>query len=322
MQRALVGVGMALAIMSGLSKRATAEPRDLSAVQSNRYYYLHTGLTAASFLGAAAEELIGSRSRPGYDLDPFGPDDAVRANFSGSSAHLSDKLLALNLTAPLLLQMSQGFDTRMGNATLVYAEAISFSVLATSTMKLIVRRPRPYTHSKDPRILDFMDRQGANAYSSFYSGHASTAFTAATTGSVLYSQQTDELVARHTVWGLSFLLAGMTGQLRARAGRHYRTDVWVGTFAGIAIGALVPTLHRVDVARVRGTELAVAGGALGVTMLLSEVVDFCAALDVLNLCGLPRDVDVPLRDASRGPRWVVLPQAFAGGGGLSVQGEL
>jgi membrane-associated phospholipid phosphatase len=322
MQRALVGVGLALSLFSAAAREADAEPRDLSEQQSSRYYYLHAGLTAAAFLGTAAEEIVSSRHSPGYDLGRFGPDDSVRANFSGSSAHLSDKLLALNLTAPLLLQMSEGFGTRMGNATLVYAEAISFNVLATSTIKLIVRRPRPYTHSKDPRILDFMDRQGSDAYSSFYSGHASTAFTAATAGSLLYSLQTDELAARHTVWGMSFLLAGMTAQLRTRAGRHYRTDIWFGSFAGMAVGALVPTLHRLDVERVRGTELAVAGGALGVTLLLSEVVDFCAALDVLNLCGLPRDVDVPLRDAALRPRWVVLPQAFVGGGGVSVVGDL
>ncbi len=80
-------------------------------MQSNRYYYLHTGLTLGSLLGTVVEEIVGSHHRPGYDLNRFGPDDSVRANFSGSSAHLSDKLLALNLTAPLMLQMSSGFDT-------------------------------------------------------------------------------------------------------------------------------------------------------------------------------------------------------------------
>ncbi len=322
MQRALVGVSLALAFFCSSPQDARAEPHDLSEVRSNRYYYLHAGITIGAFMGTTVEQIIGSRHKPGYDLVSFGPDDAVRANFSESSAHLSDKLLALSLTAPLLLQMSQGFDTRVGNASLIYTEAIALNVLTTSTAKIVVRRPRPYTHSKDPRILDFMDRQGADAYSSFYSGHASTAFTAATTGSVLYALQTDELVARHTVWGLSFLLAGMTAQLRTRAGRHYRTDIWVGTMAGIATGALLPALHHLDVERVRGTELLTAGGALGVTMLLSEVVDFCAALDVLNLCGLPRDVDVPLRDASLKPSWVVLPRAYVGGAGVSVVGEM
>lgn len=321
MVRALVVVGLVAALL-GASRNAGAEPKDLSELRSNRYYYLHTGLTLAGFLATGVEEVITAHHGPGYDLDSFGPDDSIRANFSESSAHLSDKLLALNITAPLFLQMSQGFGTRMGNATLIYSEAISFNVLAANTAKIIVRRPRPYVHSKDPRILDFMDRQGADAYASFYSAHASTAFTAATAGSILYAAQTDELVARHTVWGLTFLLAGMTAELRTRAGRHYRTDIWVGTLAGIATGALVPLLHRTDLERIRGTELATAGGALGVTLLLSEVVDFCAALDVLHLCGLPRDVDVPLRDASLTPNWVLLPRAFTGGAGLSVVGQL
>jgi membrane-associated phospholipid phosphatase len=322
MVRALIVVGLAAALFSAPFDAEAAEPKDLSELRSNRYYYLHTGLTLAAFLGTGVEELASAHHGPGWDLDSFGPDDAVRRNFSESAARLSDKLLALNLTAPLFLQMSQGFGTRMANASLIYSEAISFNLLAADTAKIIVRRPRPYTHSKDPRILDFMDRQGADAYSSFYSAHASTAFTAATAGSILYAAQTDELVARHTVWGLTYMLAGMTAQLRTRAGRHYRTDIWVGTLAGIATGTLVPLLHRLDLQRIRGTELATAGGALGVTMLLSEVVDFCAALDVLHLCGLPRDVAVPLRDASLTPTWRVVPRAFVGGAGLSVLGEL
>lgn len=321
MLRALAIVGLTLAL-SFATMTTRAEPRDLSAPQSNRYYYLHTALTLGALLGTATEGLISSHHGPGYDLNRFGPDDSVRANFSASSAHLSDKLLALNITAPLLLQMSNGFDTRMGNATLIYAEALSLNVLTVSTVKLIVRRPRPYTHSKDPRIIDFMDRQGSDAYASFYSGHASTAFTAATSGSILYALQTDEPGARHTVWGLSFLLAGMTAELRARGGRHYRTDIWVGTLAGIATGTLVPLAHRLDLKQVRPSELATAGGALAVSMILSEVIDFCSALDVLHLCGLPRDVDVPLRDAGLSPRWAIAPLPLAGGGGVSIYGDL
>lgn len=321
MFRALALVGLTLSL-SLVAPSTRAEPHDLSERRSDRYYYLHSGLTLAALLGTATEEIVSSHHGPGYDLGRFGPDDSVRANFSASSAHLSDKLLALNVTAPLLLQMSDGFDTRMGNASLIYAEALSFNLLMVSTVKLIVRRPRPYTHSKDPRILDFMDRQGSDAYASFYSGHASTSFTAATSGSILYALKTDEPGARHTVWGLSFLLAGMTAELRARGGRHYRTDIWAGTLAGIATGALVPLAHGLDLKRVKPSELATAGGGLAVSMLLSEVIDFCGALDVLNLCGLPRDVDVPLRDASLSPRWAVAPLPLPGGGGVSVYGDL
>lgn len=320
MRRALIGLALVAAACFGVSE-LRAEP--LSERRSNAYYYLHGGLAAGSLLLTTVEELATVHHRAGYDLNAFGPDNSVRENFSAASAALSDKLLALDVSMPILLQMSNGFDTSMGNATLIYGEALGFNLLAANTAKIIVRRPRPYTHSKDPRVRDFMDRQGADAYASFYSAHASTAFTSAISGSLLYSARTDELVARHAVWGFSFLLAGMTAQLRVRSGRHYRTDIWVGALSGMAIGFLVPALHRVELGRVRGTEVATAGGALGVTMVLSEVIDFCKALDVLRLCALPRDVAVPLRDASlEPPRWSVLPAAYPGGGGLTFSREL
>ena len=326
MRRAFVSLGLAGALgvaWLGGATDARAEPTPLSELRSNRYYYLHTGIIAAGLVGTTVEELATIHHGPGFDLDRFGPDDSVRENFSAASANLSDKMLAVNVTMPLFLQMSQGFGTSMGNATLIYSEAHALNLLASNTAKIIVRRPRPYTHSKDPRITAFMDRQGADAYASFYSAHASTSFTSAMAGSLLYGARTDELVARHTVWGLSFLLAGMTAQLRVRSGRHYRTDIWVGAISGMAAGFLVPALHGVDLHRVRATEALTAGGAFGVSMLLSEVVDFCRALDVLHLCGLPRDVQVPLQDATLvQPSWVVMPTAFAGGGGLAVLGQL
>jgi len=321
MRPAWVVLGLAIAACVSGTPPARAEP--LSQQRSDRYYHLHGGLIAGSVLAAGVEEIVSVHHGAGYDLRSFGPDDSVRENFSAAAAALSDKLLALNVMMPVFLQMSGGFDTSMGNATLIYGEAHAFNLLASNTAKIVVRRPRPYTHSTDPRVRAFMDRQGSDAYASFFSGHASTAFTAAAAGSVLYSARTDELVARHTVWGFSFLLAGMTAQLRVRAGRHYRTDIWLGTFSGLAAGFVVPALHGVELERIRGTELISAGGAFAVTMLLSEVVDFCSVLDALHLCALPRDVAVPLRDAAlERPRWQLRPTAFAHGGGLVLTSDL
>jgi membrane-associated phospholipid phosphatase len=323
MRRALVGCCLAAALGLLWSSVAHAEPKPLSEQRSDRYYYLHSSLIFTGAVATTVEELATIHHGAGYDLDRFGPDDTVREKFSAASANLSDKLLAINLTMPLFLQMSQGFGISMGNATLIYTEAQTLNLLAANTAKIIVRRPRPYTHSKDPRVRAFMDRQGADAYSSFYSAHASTAFTSAMAGSLLYSARTDELAARHTVWGLSFLLAGMTAQLRVRSGRHYRTDIWVGALSGMGVGLLVPALHKVQVNRVHASELLTAGGAFAVSMMLSEVIDFCSVLNVLHLCALPRDVSVPLQDSGLiRPRWAVVPAAFVGGGGLTLSAEL
>ncbi len=322
MRRALWLLAVSLSLASAPAR--AAEP--LSKKRSSGYYYLHSGLTVGGFaLTGLEERLFGNHGPgPGWNRYSFYPDDVVQLNFSQSAAAMSDRTLALAVLAPTLVQMSSGFDISMANATLVYAQTHMLSFFLTSTTKLIARRPRPYTHATDPRIQEFADSEGGDAYVSFFSGHSSAAFTAATAGSLLYSARTDELVARHTLWGLEFVLAGMTAQLRVRAGRHYRTDIWVGGAVGIGVGVLVPALHQVELSRVRGSEIGVAAGATALTMVVSELVEICDLLDLINACNFERNVTVPVApssDRQAGLRYFVVPTAYPGGGGLQLSGD-
>jgi membrane-associated phospholipid phosphatase len=314
----------ALALLLGSPLVARAEPNPLSEHRPRSYYALHLGLTLGGAAVTLTEERLFGNHGPGAYWGSFYPDDLVQLNFSQAAAGMSDRLLMLAVATPVFVQMGAGFDASMGNATLIYAEAHSLNLFVTATTKLVARRPRPYTHSPDPRIQEFSDSEGGDAYVSFFSGHSSASFTGATAGSILYSARIDEPYARHTLWGFEFLMAGITAQLRVSGGRHYRTDIWFGGAIGIGVGVLVPALHHVDLSRIRGTELLVAGGATFLTMGMSEVVDFCAVLDLLDLCVGKRDVTVPVApgsDRQAGIRYFVLPAAFYGGGGLELTGE-
>lgn len=318
-------VAAALAVVMSTEANARADPKQLSEERSAHYYRWHAGLAAGGFVATLAGERIFRGHGSGPYWNSFYGDDLVELNFSDSSAALSDKVLLMTVVLPLAMQMSEGFDTSMGNATLVYAEAHALNLAVTTATKLAVRRPRPYTRSESPRIVEFKAHEGSDAYVSFFSGHSSAAFTAATAGSLLYSMRTDDLWARHSVWGIEFLLAGMTAQLRVRAGRHYRSDIWTGSLVGVGIGVLLPALHELPLSRVRGTELATAGAAGVVTMALSEVVDFCGLLGALGLCHLPRDVRVPMiarGDSAPTASFFVLPALFEGGGGFQLSGSL
>lgn len=312
-------------LISSLAADAAAQSKQLAEERSPNYYRTHIGLAAGGFIISGVSERVFGGHGSGPYWRSFHADDLVELNFSDSAAALSDKVLLTTVVLPAALQMSEGFDTSMANATLIYAEAHSLNIFLTTTTKLIARRPRPYTRSEVRRIVEFKESQGSDAYASFFSGHSSASFTAATAGSILYAMRTDDLWARHTVWGVEFLLAGMTAQLRVRAGRHYRSDIWTGTLVGAGIGVLVPALHGLQLSRVRGSEVAVAGATTVVTMGLSEVVDFCGVLGAFGLCSLPRDVRVPMiagNDAAPAARFFVLPAVFEGGGGLQISGEL
>jgi membrane-associated phospholipid phosphatase len=297
---------------------ARAEP--LGERRPDAYYWTHAGLTVGGFAAAGLMLSLGAPRAGGLELfRGFGPDRAVEHELSASAADLSDRLLGLTITTPLAAQLSDGFDTRFANAGIVYAEAHALTVVLTAAAKISVRRPRPYTQSKLPAAQALTRAQGSDAYVSFFSGHSSATYTSAMAGSILYSQRTRELWARHTLWGLEFASAALTAQLRVRAGRHYRTDVWTGSLVGAGVGLLVPVLHGVPLSRVHATEWATGGGAAALVTLATELFDVC---DTLRLCSASDEKPLSEGKANGvdpGLSWLLAPLGAAPG--LAILGE-
>jgi membrane-associated phospholipid phosphatase len=305
----------------------SAQAADPWRQRDDSYYVAHLAVIGAELAATAAVQWIGGESAGRWDLQPFSPDVAVRARFSNAAAQASDRLRLVSLVVPLAAQLSSGFDRSFGNAALIYTEVQTTSWLLTTLTKEIVRRPRPYTYSLDPAVREFAAAQGSEAYVSFYSGHASATHAAAMSGSLLYAARTRELWARHFMWGGEFLLAGLTAQLRISAGRHYRTDVWAGSLMGMAAGLAIPMLHGVPLSRVRGSEVAVAAGALVLTHVGAELADFCALLKRVGACSEPLPASIEQARTTRVPgafsdlQWSLLPTVVPGGAGLQASGS-
>jgi membrane-associated phospholipid phosphatase len=330
-------LGLLVAGLLSIAAPAAAQHRDLHRTQPLRYYQVSGGLTLAGF-GLSGLAYLAFRDSPhGSRWNSFHADDLVERNFSAAAAAVSDQLLITNLALPLAVQMSHGVDVTVANAGLIYGQTQSLNSLLVMTAKLAARRPRPYTQSADPRVRDFARNVGPDSTMSFFSGHASASFSAATTGSILYAARSELEWARYTYFGFGYTLAGVTAQLRVCAGRHYRSDIWTGALVGLGMGVLVPWLNDVDLSRVRTSEVAVAGAATAVTMGLSEAVGFCGLMSRLGLRDVPRKLLAPVEvpgeseggmpppkvPETRAPgSWFVLPAIFVDGFGLQLSGEL
>jgi membrane-associated phospholipid phosphatase len=132
-----------------------------------------------------------------------------------------------------------GLGARFVNAQVVYSQALLASSLVTYTTKVLVRRPRPFSYS-GARCAFLLD--GSERYLSFFSGHASLSFAAAVAGSFLTSARVDAETGA-AVWGAELALAGVTAHLRARAGKHYYSDILAGALVGAGVGLAVPALN-------------------------------------------------------------------------------
>lgn len=327
-----LGSAAALVIGSiGVAEPLGAQP--LERRRSDAYYVTHSALTAAGLTGGVLLTCCAGGQPPPSLLPPTSEDLTRLGVLGAAAAGASDRSLLTTMLIPPAAQLSDGFDRRFANAALIYGEAHAVNLLLTSLVKVMVARPRPYVSSELPAARALALSAGADAYRSFFSGHASSAYTSAFAGSLLYAARTDELVARHVMWGFEVALAATTAQLRVRSSRHHRSDIWVGSLVGIGIGLGVPAAHGVPLSRVRASEWGTAAGAALVTIGLWEWLAPETAIDregaARRNAGGPGSRRAtpggtsgrsPEADAAPRVRWSLLP--FAHGPGVTFAVEL
>lgn len=204
------------------------------------------------------------------DLLPW--DRAIAGRYSEAAGDVSDWFAVLG-AAPLALA---GISWYRGDAsggdfaayTLMFAQALALQ----NGLNLVVRSmkfwPRPYMYATEGAGADAAAGASGEAYGSFFSGHASAAFTVAVFTGEWFSEMYPNSRYRSLVWAGSLSLAGFVGVLRIAAGKHYLTDVVVGSLAGAGISLAVIELHKKSV---RIGPLSLAGvwggpGALGLNL--------------------------------------------------------
>ena len=153
----------------------------------------------------------------------------------------TDKLLLASFASPFFLLLDRpGRDNFDRMALIVFQGAMINSGLINLT-KVLVRRPRPYTYNADAP-LDTKLRKSSRY--SFFSGHSATTAYFALTAAKLYNDLYPMSDARPYVWLGAALLPAAVSYGRMRAGRHFFTDVLVGTAIGTIVALTVPSLHK------------------------------------------------------------------------------
>jgi membrane-associated phospholipid phosphatase len=152
------------------------------------------------------------------------------------------------LVAPSLVE---GAGRRAGEDALLVAEAYAIALLGTEAAKVSAARLRP----------DAFDGTGPatslDSRVSFWSGHTSPTFAAATAAGTVARVRGYE--SWPWIMGVGLAGAATTGYLRVAADKHWATDVLAGAAFGAGVGLAVPLLHRAKDAGV--TLLPAPGGA-------------------------------------------------------------
>ena len=122
----------------------------------------------------------------------------------------------------------------------MFAETILMSHTVPHVIKPLVKRARPYNYYDGDEARD----TGSDHWErSFFSGHTTMVFAAATFGTYTFCKYFPDSKIKPQVIAVSYALATATAITRICSGCHFMTDVLVGAAAGSAIGFFVPWLH-------------------------------------------------------------------------------
>lgn len=141
--------------------------------------------------------------------------DALKWKDVRPARTLSDIGLVSMYVYPVVLTLDE---SNIGGRLLTLGSAHALNAGLTKLVKVTTNRLRP--DESDSR--------------SFYSGHASAAFTSA--GYICRYEKSH--------CGVALIVAGSTGYLRIAAGRHWLSDVLVGAAAGYATGHAIPIYFK------------------------------------------------------------------------------
>ena len=125
----------------------------------------------------------------------------------------------------------------------MYAETMLFAYGFKELAKAVFDRPRPYMYFDDFPIEEV---QKGDWNSSFFSGHTTLSFAAATFTTYVFCKYKPESKWKIPVIATSYTLAAATAAMRILSGNHFLTDVAIGAVVGSITGLLVPFWHYVN----------------------------------------------------------------------------
>lgn len=161
--------------------------------------------------------------------------------YSEKAADVSDLLFYGSMPLPILLLADKDIRKDAGRVGLLYLQAMTATGVLYTGSGLLFNRYRPYTYN--PSVPMEM-RTGGGAKNSFFAGHVALVATSTFFMAKVYSDYHPDSQFKYVMYGLAIGATGATGYLRHRGGRHFPSDIVVGTAIGTLSGILVPHLHK------------------------------------------------------------------------------
>ena len=173
------------------------------------------------------------------DINAF--DRWAAGNSNDAADDNSDFIFYGAMPYPLVLLADKEIRKDAPKIGFLYLEAMAFTGLFYTGSTYFTNRFRPEAYNTD---IPAADRTNGGMRNSFLAGHVALVATSTFFTAKVYNDYHPGSTWSYVLWGTAAAATGTTIYLRHIAGKHFPTDIIVGTALGVGSGILVPHLHK------------------------------------------------------------------------------
>ncbi len=174
------------------------------------------------------------------DLNVF--DRWAAGKSSDAIDQASNYLFYGSIPLPALLFIDKKMRKDAAKIGFLYFESFAITGLLYTGCDYFIDRYRPETYDTD---LPVSERTSGNNKNAFFAGHVAVVGTATFFMAKVYSDYHPESKWKWAFWGGAAVATGTMIYMRHAAGKHFPTDLLVGTAVGALSGILVPQFHKI-----------------------------------------------------------------------------
>jgi len=155
---------------------------------------------------------------------------------------VSDYLFYGVMPLPALLFIDKKMRKDAGKIGFLYLESFAITGMLYTGATYFVDRYRPETYDNS---IPVSERTGGGHKNSFFAGHVAVVATSTFFMAKVYNDYHPESKFKYVMWGGAAAATGVMIYMRHAAGKHFPTDLLLGTAVGTLSGILVPHFHKV-----------------------------------------------------------------------------
>jgi len=251
----------ALALLTSVSTFAQTDTTTTVLTQTQNYkafdgepvYRLKPAIDVPLTLGTAGLSILGfskiysKDASSEYDImqlkksDLNGFDRWAVDVYHPDAEKASDAVFYGAMPLPLVLLFDKDIRKDALKIGMLYIEAMGITGVFYTGSNYYVNRYRPLAYN--PSVPMDIRREGGST-NSFIAGHPALVATSTFFTAKVFSDYNPDSKLRPWLWGAAILSTGATAYWRHRAGKHFPSDLIVGTSIGALSGILVPHFHK------------------------------------------------------------------------------